>query len=89
MHLNRKQKLIVSATLLAIVAMCAFPPWSYTVSTVTVYSEAPAGYSFIATPPAPRGSSAVHGVKLDLWRLLIQCLGAVALAGFGVVVAAD
>lgn len=83
--LNGRQKIIVSAGLLALVAMCAFPPWSYTVSTVTVYSERPAGYHFIADPPEPRQESSVHGVKLDLWRLWFQCLGVAALAGLGVV----
>jgi len=82
-RLESKRKLIVLIGLLVIAAMCAFPPWVYTVKTVTVYSQTPAGYHFIGSPPAAAGTTLMHGVRLDGVRLGFQCLGVVALAAFG------
>lgn len=89
MRLAGKKKLLVLVALVAVAAMCAFPPWLYTVKTAAVYNEWPAGYHFIGTPPPRDGTTQMHGVRLDTVRLLFQLLGLAALAGITWIVMGD
>lgn len=83
MRLDGKRRILALTGLLAIALMCAFPPWLHTVQTVAVYSQKPAGYHFVGTPPKPDGETRMHGVRLDGVRLGFQCLGVAALVAFG------
>ncbi len=88
MQLNTNQKIILSAGAALIVVMALFPPWMYTFSGQSIYSDEPAGYSFIASPPerSYRYSPLVSGVKLDAVRLSVQSLGVLALTAIGLLV---
>jgi hypothetical protein len=83
MHQYQIKVLIVG--LIIIILMGAVPPWTYTFTARSIYSEVPAGYSFIANPPKPRDSSAAHGVKLDIVRLLVQWLIVATATALGIV----
>jgi hypothetical protein len=75
----------VGGTLLA--ANLLFPPWIYTfqsqgISRVTI----PAGYAAVFAPPEPRTSGYIHGVSIDVTRLVVQTLAislALMMAGLG------
>ena len=86
MTLNSTQRAVLLAGIAVIVLMGVFPPWTYTFKSRATYSEEPAGYSFIASPPSRRGNNLMHGVKIDMPRLVIQWVLAIAASGFGVLV---
>jgi len=80
--MNTKQKNIYIIVITLIIIMCLFPPWIKTYKFKNIYSEKPAGYSFIFSPPDPTVNSR-RGVELDLERLSIQFIAVVALLGLG------
>lgn len=80
-HTSQKMVLIAGAALIA--AMALFPPWTYTFQYQSTYSEEPAGYSFIASPPLPKSPRLTDGIKIDVARLSLQALGVLALMGIG------
>jgi hypothetical protein len=82
--LNSNQRKVLIVGIIAIVVMGIFPPWTYTFKYESTYSEVPAGYSLILIPPAPRNTSYVHGVKLDISKLIIQWLIITASTGLGI-----
>ena len=88
MKLNSTQRTIIMFGIAVIVLMGIYPPWTYTFKYKTTYSEEPAGYGFIASPPSTRKSSLLHGIKIDMSRLLVQWAVAVVASSFGVLVAA-
>jgi len=88
MRLNATQRTIILAGIAVIVLMGVYPPWTYTFKSTMTYSEEPAGYGFIASPPSRRGDNLMHGVKIDTSRLLIQWAVAIAASSFGVLVVA-
>lgn len=67
---------IILTTCLALIFLSAvFPPWLYTVDANGEYgghTRKPAGYAFIAAPPAPQFNNPHHGVVLDYSRLLVE-----------------
>jgi hypothetical protein len=88
MRLNTTQRVIILAGIAIIALMGLFPPWTYTLKATMTYSEEPAGYGFIASPPRRKGDSLMHGVKIDSSRLLIQWTVTIAASCFGVLVTA-
>jgi len=92
-RLSPTQRGIILAGITVIVLMGLFPPWTYTFKSPRTYSEEPAGYGFIASPPSIRADDhgyrqRWHGIKIDLSRLLVQWAVTIAAAGFGVLLAA-
>ena len=83
MRINPKQRKMAILGVLLIIGMCIFPPWIYTFKASGVYSENPAGYSFIAEPPSPKSYNVRHGVEIDLNRLSIQVFAVIAFIGLG------
>jgi hypothetical protein len=68
--------------------MGVFPPWEQTGSAPGApLVRRPAGYHFIAAPPAPQDSRSFFGVRIDLTRLLIQYVSLAALVGASMLVA--
>lgn len=86
MNLNSKQRKTSIFGVMLIIGMCIFPPWIYTFKSSGVYSENPAGYSFIAEPPSPKSYNVMHGVKIDMNRLLIQVIAVASFIGLGLLV---
>lgn len=83
MQLNKTQRKIILSGIAVIVLMGLFPPWTYTYKSESKYSENPAGYCFIASPPSRQGSSLTSGIKIDMSRLFIQWTMSIAAAVFG------
>lgn len=81
--MNEKRRKLTIAALTAIVLMGVFPPWTSTFTFKFVDSRRPAGYSFILTPPLPEKSARVHGVVLDVPRLIVQWSIVLGVAGVG------
>ena len=80
--LTRWERRITWLALIVVVAMALFPPWVHTLNRPGKVSfERPAGYAFLAEPPAPRGP--IGGVSIDLTRLLIQIAAVAVFAGGG------
>ena len=77
----KKQKIILITGVIIIALMCLVPPWKYTFSYEHTFSERPAGYFVIFTPPLPKGTSSTHGVVLDIHRLMIQWFVAIGFIG--------
>lgn len=84
MRINKDQRLIIMIGMAIIVCMGLFPPWTYTFKATSIFSEEPAGYSFIASPPARRNTNLRHGIKIDTSRLLIQWVVAIFASGCGI-----
>lgn len=57
-----------------IVLMGLYPPWIYYTPSHPLGApiETPAGYAFIFNPPSPERAGRMHGVSLDIKRLLVQ-----------------
>jgi hypothetical protein len=104
MGLNTTQRVIILVGIVLIVGIGIYPPWTYTFTSKTIYKEEPAGYAFIASPPqlptdahmtgrSPRAvivlPSPGYGLKIDMWRLLIQWAVTIAASGLGVLVTAS
>lgn len=87
MDINKNQRLIIIIGMAIIVFMGLFPPWTYTFKVQSIYSEKPAGYSFIASPPAKNSNDQRQGIKIDMSRLLIQWVVVIAASGCGVLLA--
>lgn len=68
----KKQKVVLIIGVVIIALMCLVPPWKYTFSMESTYSERPAGYFVIFTPPSRVNDTNAHGVVLDIHRLMIQ-----------------
>src|SRR5256885_1606162 len=78
------QKVILWSSLISGVLMGLFPPWKHTTDFAFAgffdKSERPAGYTFIATPPAPAPNGHWNdrlrmvgvGVTIDVKRLAVQ-----------------
>jgi hypothetical protein len=61
---------------------CLFPPWLYSLNGPNgIHSRKPAGYYFIAKPPAPESSYPTYGVEIDLTRLAIEWAALAAITG--------
>lgn len=88
MKLNSKQKNILIIGVVAILLMGAVPPWTYTFKSTSTYSETPAGYGFIASPPSRRVASGMHGIKMDTSRLFIQWITTIVAISIGLMLAA-
>ena len=86
MNMNKNQRLVVMIGIALIVFMGLFPPWTHTYKARTTYSEEPAGYSFIASPPRPKRINPWYGygIKIDISRLLIQWVVVITASGCGV-----
>lgn len=80
---DQHRRNIFAATLSAVAIMCVVPPWTYTYTWNGTYGEAPAGYYFIFEPPEGKEIDDGNGVKMDITRLLIQCLVALSAGGVG------
>ena len=89
MSLNPTQRKLLAAGLLLLIFMGLFPPYTYTYEAINVYSEVPAKYSFILTPPERKYNNARHGVKLDLARLVIQSFIVVLASGLGILLSSN
>ena len=75
---NKNRMISINKTFLKIALLlgllsCIYPPWQYTVDSVHGgRSVKPAGYYLIFLPPAPKSDSLWDGVRIDIFRLLIQ-----------------
>jgi hypothetical protein len=88
MRINTTQRVIILSGMAVIVLMGLYPPWTYTFKSSITYSEQPAGYGFIASPPRTIADSLMHGAKMDMSRLLIQWAVTIAASCAGVLVTA-
>ena len=86
MQINIMQKLVLLIGMILIITMTLFPPWTYTFKYKTAYSEKPAGYSFINSPPPPKSTRAIDGVKIDIVRLSVQAFAVIIVMGIGFVI---
>lgn len=66
------KKKVIKFSVIVIILMGIFPPWSYVFKGGTAYTVKPASYGFLLSPPPPEEDFASHGVKLDFSRLLLQ-----------------
>ena len=89
MKIREKQKTVIAIAAVIIIGMCIFPPWVRTFKYRSAYSEEPAGYASIFTPPERRHKSFAHGVELDLKRLCIQILVVLVATGLGLLLNMD
>jgi hypothetical protein len=87
MTLNPKQLKIVTASCIIFVAMGLCPPWTYTIDIQSVHREKPAGYALIIDPPLPETNAPAQGVRLDVFRLLLQWLVLAGATGGAVLLA--
>lgn len=78
--MNDKSKRVWIAAVCIMLVMAVFPPWKHTFRFESTYSERPAGYSLIISPPQPLQTNYAHGVEIDFARLAIQFAIAAALA---------
>ena len=81
--MNEKRRMLAIAALSAIVLLGVFPPWTHTFKYQSADSKRPAGYAFILTPPPSKVDAPVHGVVLDVTRLLVQWTIVLGLSGIG------
>lgn len=88
MILTQTQQKLIWAALVLLAIMVIFPPWIYTFSNSLTHSETPAGYFFIASPPAKARDHVFHGVKLDTARLSVQFIGTLTALGLGLLLTA-
>lgn len=88
MKLNSKQRKILIIGVVVILLMGAVPPWTYTFKHTSTYSERPAGYYFIVSPPSPIAASRAHGIKIDASRLFIQWITTIVAVSIGLMLAA-
>ena len=89
MTLTSTQRKLIWAALLTLAIMGSFPPWTYTfMGPQGNYSETPAGYSFIASPPPKQKDTVFYGVKLDMGRLAVQFIGILTALGLGLLLTA-
>lgn len=70
--MNAKQKVILAIGAAAFCAMGVCPPWTQTFKYQATYSEKPAGYALVFSPPSPARQEPMYGVTLDSRRLLVQ-----------------
>ena len=79
MQLSGTQRKISFVAIALIFVMLLFPPWNDTWGSNSNFSDA--GYHFIAAPP-PSGFDDIRGgVRIDMLRLLLQCLAVGATGG--------
>src|SRR5690242_12839826 len=73
---SKKNGIVAGLALITATVIGLFPPWTEHISvSARVFSDRPAGYSFIASPPAPRPSDdGLQSVVLDWPRLTIEWL---------------
>jgi hypothetical protein len=89
MELNTKQRRLIWVGIVIIAIMGVFPPWTHTFKNHLTYSEVPAGYCFIASPPNKLiPSSIFSGVKVDMARLLVQLIGTMIILSLGLLATA-
>ena len=69
--MNKKQRIISIVGVVIIFLMGFIPPWKYIENNSTTYSEMPAGYYLIFSPPEP-DEEEITGVELDMSRLAVQ-----------------
>lgn len=86
MQLNLAQRSIVLVSIVIIALMGIAPPWVYTYSRENTYSEEPAGYGLIVSPPPRKAEYATHGIRIDTSRLLIQWVVVLAIGAVGILV---
>ena len=87
MSMNEKQKKLIVVGVAIIILMGLFPPWKYTFNYKTAFSEEPAGYGFLLSPPKKKEESVTHGIELDMTRLCVQWIIVSLAAGLGVFLA--
>jgi len=92
--MNRIQRLLIALGVALIACMGLIPPWTYTFKSKDLYSEKPAPYHLIFSPPEPdRWSKSYkaesYGVKLDILRLTLQWTMVCLVVGVGVYLAKD
>jgi len=85
---NPKQKKILIVGIVIVLLIGVVPPWKHTFKSSSTYSEVPAGYSFITSPPPRRAKSFSHGIKIDISRLVIQWIVTIAATTAGVMLTA-
>ncbi|HUT59840.1 MAG TPA: hypothetical protein VNA25_18490 [Phycisphaerae bacterium] len=76
--MNRRQLFVLWIAVLAVAAMCAFPPWTIDDGGIRRLDD---GYHFLLRPPkqktqlAPDGTTYTYMVssRIDSSRLLVQC----------------
>jgi hypothetical protein len=85
---NPKQKKILIVGIVIVLLIGVVPPWKHTFKSSSTYSEVPAGYSFITSPPPRRSKSFSHGIKIDISRLVIQWIVTIAATTAGVMLTA-
>jgi hypothetical protein len=75
-YLNDRQRIIVVGGVILFVLMTLSPPWKYTWTNVSQYSDQPAVYGLIFLPPISllRGNASNVGIKIDIVRLVLQWL---------------
>ncbi|MDO8803522.1 MAG: hypothetical protein Q7R35_03740 [Elusimicrobiota bacterium] len=89
MTLTPTQRKLIWAALVTLAIMGSVPPWTYTfMGPQGNYSETPAGYSFIVSPPPKQKDSVFFGVKLDMGRLSVQFIGILTALGLGLLLTA-
>ena len=85
---NPTQKKILIVGIVIVLLIGVVPPWKHTFKSSSTYSEVPAGYSFITSPPPRRVKSFSHGIKIDISRLVIQWIVTIAATTAGVMLTA-
>lgn len=85
---KQSPKKILIAGIVIILVCCLFPPWICTYKAESRYSENPAGYALIISPPDPESSNR-FGIKLDTSRLLLQLFIVFIATGAGVLIFED
>jgi ABC-type glycerol-3-phosphate transport system permease component len=76
--MNRVQVRIILLGVAIIALMAVFPHWSAVLHNDGRHQVTPIGYSFIASPPSElENYGSAWGAKIDISRLLIQCVAVV------------
>ena len=91
------RKTIVILAVCTFVGAGLFPPWLYTVEFTGTHTRTDAGFAFILKPPSPqqisqqdfilrptlaeRNPALVHGIQLDISKLLIEWACIIAIGG--------
>ena len=68
---------ILLVGLVLLIVTCLFPPWEYTFNARGIYSEKPAGYHFLFSPPEPLKYGNAYGVKINFVQLSIEWIAIV------------
>jgi len=84
--MSRLQKLLLALLLASVIAMCLFPPWSYTTRVAGTEIVTFVGYRFFFTPPSMPNPRYTCG-QIELARLLLQIIAVSSAFGIPIVLA--